>query len=91
MFDAMVSACLQHGFSPRLFPARQMHTIVSLVSGGIGVALVPACVQVLQRAGVVYRPLAGPTPTVEHGVAWRRDDDAPALQQFLACVPPLAD
>lgn len=87
MFDAMVSACMRHGFSPRLFPARQMHTIVSLVSGGIGVALVPSCVQALQRAGVVYRPLADEDTRVEHGVAWRRDDDNPALQPFLACLP----
>lgn len=87
MFDAMVSACMRHGFSPHIFPARQMHTIVSLVSGGIGVALVPACLQVLHRQGVVYRPLAGAPTTVEHGVAWRVDDTAPLVQQFVRYLP----
>ncbi|MBP6901885.1 MAG: LysR family transcriptional regulator [Burkholderiaceae bacterium] len=90
MFDAMVSACMRHGFSPRIFPARQMHTIVSLVSGGIGVALVPASVQVMHRQGVVYRPLAGTPTLVEHGAAWRRDDDAPLLQQFIQQLPRVA-
>jgi len=87
MFDAMVSACMRHGFSPRIFPARQMHTIVSLVSGGIGVALVPACLQVLHRQGVVYRPLAGEATPVEHGAAWRRDDASPLVQQFTRYLP----
>lgn len=87
MFDAMVSACMRHGFSPRIFAARQMNTIVSLVSGGIGVALVPACVQVLHREGVVYRPLAGEATPVEHGAAWRRDDDSPLLRAFVAGLP----
>ncbi len=87
MFDAMVSACMRHGFSPRIFPARQMHTIVSLVSGGIGVALVPACLQVLHRQGVVYRPLADEDTPVEHGAAWRRDEASPLVRQFVAYLP----
>ena len=53
MFDAIVATCMRHGFSPKLFPVRQMHTIVSLVSGGIGMALVSASVRALHRQGVV--------------------------------------
>ncbi|WP_295853989.1 LysR family transcriptional regulator [uncultured Xylophilus sp.] len=87
MFDAVVSACMRHGFSPRIFPARQMPTIVSLVAGGLGVALVPACVQVLQREGVAYRPLRGPRTVVETGTAWRADDDAPTVREFVKLLP----
>lgn len=89
MFDTVVSACMRHGFSPRIFPARQMHTIVSLVAGGIGVALVPQSVQVFQRAGVVFRPLRGDRISVETGVAWRAGDDAPLVTEFLRTVPRL--
>ena len=89
MFDLVVSTCMRHGFSPRIFAARQMNTIVSLVSGGIGVALVPASVKVLQRDGVVYRPLRGEQTRVEAGVAWRREDDSPALQAFRGYLPEL--
>ncbi len=87
MFDTVVSTCMRHGFSPRIFPARQMHTIVSLVSGGIGVALVPACVEVLHREGVVYRPLRGDRTLVETGVAWRSEDDSPAVREFVRYLP----
>lgn len=87
MFDTVVSTCMRHGFSPRIFPARQMHTIVSLVSGGIGVALVPACVEVLHREGVVYRPLRGDRTPVETGVAWRTEDDSPPVREFIRYLP----
>ena len=87
MFDTVVAACRQHGFSPRIFPARQMHTIVSLVSGGMGVALVPACVQVMRREGVVYRPLNGERARIETGVCWKTEDDSPVLRAFLAYLP----
>ncbi len=87
IFDAMVATCMRHGFSPQLFPARQMHTIVSLVSGGIGVAMVPASVKALHREGVVYRPIRGERTLVETGVAWRRADESPLLQAFLAMLP----
>ena len=87
MFDAIVAVCMRHGFSPKLFPARQMHTIVSLVSGGIGVALVPASVQVLQREGVVYRNMKGEKTLVETVAIWRRSDDSPLVKALLTYVP----
>lgn len=90
MFDTVVAACMRHGFSPRLFPAsRQQHTILSLVAGQIGVALVPSCVQVLHREGVVLRPLQGEPALVETGVAWRKDDDSPVVRAFLDYLPTL--
>ncbi|EPD40965.1 MULTISPECIES: LysR family transcriptional regulator [Delftia] len=87
MFDAIVSTCMRHGFSPRLFAARQMHTIVSLVSGGLGVALVPACVQALHREGVVYRPLLGERTAVETVAVWRRADDSPLVRALRGYLP----
>lgn len=87
MYDAIVATCVRHGFSPRMLPARQMHTIVSLVSGGLGVALVPACVQALGRQGVVYRPLQGERATVETVAVWRDGERSPAVAAVLARLP----
>ncbi|HEX7690647.1 MAG TPA: LysR family transcriptional regulator [Burkholderiaceae bacterium] len=88
VFDAMVATCMRHGFSPDLFPARQMHTIVSLVAGGIGVALVPASVKAMPREGVAYRPIQGEHTLVETGAAWRGDgDDGSLAQAFLGTLP----
>lgn len=88
MFDAVISLCMRHGFSPRLLHARQQHTIVSLVAGAVGVALVPSCVQVLRRKGVVYRPIAGECTFVETGVIWRTGSGRPVVHEFLKFLPP---
>ncbi len=87
MFDAIVATCMRHGFSPKMFHARQMHTVVSLVSGGIGVALVPGSVQALNREGVVYRGMKGEKTVVETIAVWRRSDDSPLVKALLAHLP----
>jgi DNA-binding transcriptional LysR family regulator len=63
--------------------AIQMQTIVSLVSAGMGIALVPQSLSNLMRPGVEYRALSDATPLVETGLAWRRDNASPVLQGFL--------
>jgi DNA-binding transcriptional LysR family regulator len=66
--------------------AIQMQTIISLVSGGLGIALVPASLRNLARTGVSYVALAGRAPELETGVAWRRGDHSPTLANFLALL-----
>ncbi|KVP25547.1 LysR family transcriptional regulator [Burkholderia multivorans] len=66
--------------------AIQMQTIVSLVSAGMGVALVPQSLRNLRRTGVVYRPLAGDAPVVETGLVWRTGDVSPVLAAFIEVV-----
>lgn len=75
-------------FAARGRPARivqeaiQMQTIISLVSAGLGVALAPASLRNLARAGVRYLDLAEP-PMLETGLVWRRDDTSPTLRNLL--------
>ncbi len=83
-YDQIISLCQQAGFSPNVVQeAMQMQTIVSLVAGGIGVAIVPISLQNMQRTGVVYKPLAGATLYAEVALAWRKQATA-TVQQFLA-------
>jgi DNA-binding transcriptional LysR family regulator len=84
LHDAILSCLRAAGITPTIGQqAIQMQTIVSLVSGGMGLALVPESVSNLMRPGVEYRALADPTPLVETGLAWRRDNASPVLQGFL--------
>ncbi|HEX7873312.1 MAG TPA: LysR family transcriptional regulator [Sphingobium sp.] len=62
--------------------AIQMQTIISLVSAGMGFALVPASLRNLARTGVRYLDLAEP-PMLETGLAWRRADDSATLAGLL--------
>ncbi len=84
LHDAILSCFRAAGITPVIGQeAMQMQTIVSLVSGGMGLALVPQSVSNLMRAGVEYRALLEPTPLTELGVAWRRDHATPVLRGFL--------
>lgn len=87
LYDDIVSFCRRAGFSPRVEQeAVQMQTIVSLVSVGLGVALIPASLRHLGRTGVVYRTLKEASPLTETVLAWRRSDHRPTLQRFLEAV-----
>ena len=87
LYDDVVSFCRSAGFSPRVEQeAVQMQTIVSLVSAGLGVALIPASMRNLGRTGVVYRSLREISPQTEILAAWRRGETAPALARFLESV-----
>ncbi len=82
--DFVISTCEQAGFRPGIAQeAAEMQTAISLVAAGLGVTLVPACVQRLRREGVVYRTLEAPAPMTELCAIYRRDDDTAALQAFL--------
>lgn len=82
--DTILASFKNAGLTPRIGQeAIQMQTIVGLVSAGMGMALVPQSVSNLKRPGVDYRVLAEPSPLVETGLAWRRDNRSPALHIFL--------
>jgi DNA-binding transcriptional LysR family regulator len=85
LYGQVARACHQAGFIPNAVQKDvwAMPTIVSLVAGGIGVALVPASVQNSPRKGVVYKTVSGLSPTVELGVISRRDDPSVVLNSFL--------
>ena len=84
LHDAITGACSDAGFSQRVVQeAIQMQTIISLVSAGMGVALVPESLMRLQRSGVVYRKLRGGNQAaLEIGLVWRRDDASAVLKRF---------
>ena len=72
------------GFVPRLAQeAIQMQTVVSLVSSGLGVALVPSSVANLGRHGVVYKPLSDTHDPLEIWLVWRRGHLGLAASSFV--------
>jgi DNA-binding transcriptional LysR family regulator len=86
-YDIITGCYGAAGVTPRIGQeAIQMQTIVSLVSAGMGVALVPQSLRNLRRTGVVYRPLAANAPVVETGLAWRTGDVSPVLAAFIEVV-----
>ncbi len=85
LYGQVTEACRQAGFTPNAVQKDVwlMQTIVGLVAGGMGVALVPSSLQNLGRRGVVYKKVQGLSPTVGLGVIWRRDAPSAVLNSFL--------
>ncbi|MFN6465784.1 MAG: LysR family transcriptional regulator [Nostoc sp. DedVER02] len=87
LYDLIISVCQQAGFSPKVAQeAIQMQTIVSLVAAKMGVAIVPASLQNLQRIGVVYKTVQEPTPKVSIAMIWRKSETSPTVQKLVEIV-----
>lgn len=83
----IIDACAQLGFTPRIGQeAPQMETIVNLVAGGMGVALVSRALAAGRRDGVVFRELAGPGTPVEFELAIAYRESSPLLSAFIAAT-----
>lgn len=87
LYDLIISRCRAAGFAPRITQhARQMQTVISLVSSGMGCALVPSSVRHLKRAGVQYRRLRGRFAGVEMGLLSMRSQHNALRERFSSVL-----
>ncbi len=87
-FSRHAAAIARHGgFTPRFsHHVRDFISVLSLVGVGLGVAAVPASLQCVKVADVVYRPLADCTVMAELTGAFRRDEHSPAIVNFKETI-----
>ena len=91
LYDIVAQLATQAGISLDIAQeAIQMQTVVSLVSSGLGAAIVPASVANLGRRGVAYRELADRHPRLDLWLAWRRAALGAAGREFVALARRLA-
>ena len=83
--DQILAVCRSAGFSPRVVQEGSQAEVASLVASGAGVAIVPASLRAIRRAGVLYRPLHE-RPMTQLDVVWRKGSALPVLNAFLAEV-----
>ena len=87
VFDAIVAACAQAGFSPNVTQeAPQLASTIHLVAAGLGISIVPAAMRSLHAEGVRYIPIDGVAPRVTLSLAYRCFESSPSVQQFLAAL-----
>jgi len=84
-FDHVMRLCHAAGFTPHIAQEAQQLDVVSLVSAGFGVSIVPSSLRHVRRAGVVYRSIAG-NPKTDLRVAWRKDNDSPVVRGLVEVV-----
>ncbi len=84
-FHQLVESCLErHSVIPQVVEyVAQIHTMLALVSSGIGIALVPAAAARLGFQGISLRPIkTDPKLPVEVVSTYRADSQNPALALF---------
>lgn len=85
LYDIVAGLAARAGFALNVAQeAIQMQTVISLVSSGLGAAVVPASVANLGRRGVVYRRLADKHPSLELWLAWRSGGVGAAAGELVA-------
>lgn len=93
--DLYVGLYRQAGFEPNIVQeVSQIATILFVIASTGCVALGPAGFRVLQRDGVVMRPLTTPVPQVSTRLVWNPKRVSRALQAVLDCaaeLPPQAE
>jgi len=86
LYDKVIGYLDRAGFTPTIGQqARQMQTIIGLVAGGMGISVVPACMQQLGRKDVVYKKLKPRTPDVTTALAWRDPSSAAVDSLVQVC------
>ncbi|MBV9360315.1 MAG: LysR family transcriptional regulator [Betaproteobacteria bacterium] len=91
LYDIVAQLAAQAGISLNIAQeAIQMQTVVSLVSSGLGAAIVPASVANLGRRGVVYRELADRHPRLDVWLAWRKEMIDAGGREFISLARSLA-
>lgn len=90
-YDYMMRLFEQAGFHPNVVQqVNQAQLFIDLVAAGLGVSLVPASAARLPGDGIVYLPIAEPTPMVEFDIVWRREDTSALVRAFLGVVRDVA-
>jgi DNA-binding transcriptional LysR family regulator len=82
--DQILEVAAQGGFSPRCAaPVRDFIAALTLVGGGLAVALVPDSLRRVQIPGVAYRPLADVALTTRLVGAYRKGETSPAVRGVI--------
>lgn len=80
-YDEVMGLCHRAGIVPHVaIEGRSVQTILALVAGGFGAAVMAHSYTVLRRQGISTRPLAGTATTLE--LVWRATDTNPVLPRL---------
>ena len=84
IYEHFIGACERAGFAPSIaHEALEASTVVGLAACGLGVAVVPAELQCLRLANIVFRPIDDVDAMTELLLAYRAGEQSALVAQFL--------
>jgi DNA-binding transcriptional LysR family regulator len=88
--DWLCEVCRPADFTPRILQDAEIEPgLMRFVAEGLGVTLAREQMKNLPHPGVVFRPLS-PAVRTDYCIAWNRDNDSRALQQYIVILRNLA-
>ncbi|WP_030418579.1 LysR family transcriptional regulator [Streptomyces sp. SCSIO 75703] len=82
--ESTLQACVKAGFRPRVVQEiTDPYMILTLVSAGVGVALMPSGIAEIMSSAAVFVPLREEPLYMDHALAWREDNPSPVLRAVL--------
>ena len=91
LYDDIMARCRGARFSPRVVQeATGWHTVVSLVSAGVGLAFVPRSLSQSRHPGVTYRPVRDLRTDMGLWAIWKRGETSPVRQRFVTALKTVA-
>src|ERR1051326_227004 len=86
----LCEVCRPGAFIPRILQDAEIEAgLMRFVAEGLGVTLARETIKNLPHPGVVFRPLR-PAVRTDYSIAWKRDNDSRALQQYILVLRRLA-
>lgn len=84
VFDTIIRACNDNGFSPRLQnELNNMNSVLATVEAGEGVAIIPASARNLRADNVTFFRLQPDNVRLDFVAAWQTKEPSVALKLFL--------
>jgi DNA-binding transcriptional LysR family regulator len=82
----LTETCRQAAFIPRILQDAELEAaLMTFVADGLGVSLAREPIKKLPHPGVAFRPLT-PLLKSDYCIAWNRDNDSRALQEYIRIV-----
>lgn len=76
--------CMAAGFLPNVVRETEAsQTLLCLVAAGIGISIIPSDLEPLSIEGVVFKDIPNEQYRLQHGLAWLKANNNPALGQLL--------
>jgi DNA-binding transcriptional LysR family regulator len=86
----LCEVCRPADFTPRILQDAEIEPgLMRFVAEGLGVTLAREQIKNLPHPGVIFRPLS-PAVRTDYCIAWNRDNDSRALQQYILILRNLA-
>ncbi|HLM63569.1 MAG TPA: LysR family transcriptional regulator [Acidimicrobiales bacterium] len=89
-YDAVVAACRNAGFEPRLDEQAAGSTVWGDIARGRGVGLVVASLRHQLPRGLTLRPLVPPAPALAIDLVWPTERTTPAVRRLIEVADRLA-